>query len=64
LADWDLNKTFKKEKMRTIIGDYFTELGIPIDLEPIDHVVSFLEVEKFLAFMMVRTINRQSSGEA
>jgi DNA invertase Pin-like site-specific DNA recombinase len=58
LADWDLNKTFKKEKMRTIIGDYFTELGIPVDLEPIDHVVSFLEVEKFMAFMLTRTAKK------
>jgi hypothetical protein len=60
LADWDLNKTFKKEIMRTIIGDYFTELGIPVDLEPIDHVVSFLEVEKFMAFMLMRTVRNHA----
>jgi DNA invertase Pin-like site-specific DNA recombinase len=55
LSDWDLNSKFKKEKMRTLISDYFKALGIFIDLEPIDHVVSFLDMEKFMAFMLMRT---------
>jgi DNA invertase Pin-like site-specific DNA recombinase len=55
LADWDLEKKFKKEKMRIIIGDYFKELGVHFDLTSIDHVVSFLDMEKFMAFMLMRT---------
>jgi DNA invertase Pin-like site-specific DNA recombinase len=61
LAEWDLDKKFKKEKMRTIIGDYLKSLSIPIDLEPIDHVVSFLDIEKFMAFMTDRTLRRVRS---
>jgi DNA invertase Pin-like site-specific DNA recombinase len=56
LVDWDLDKKYKSEKMRTIVGDFFKELGVAIDLEPIDHVVSFLGVEKFMAFMAMRTV--------
>jgi DNA invertase Pin-like site-specific DNA recombinase len=58
LTDWDLNEQYSNEKMRTIIGDYFKELGILFNLDNIDHVISFLDMEKFMAFMFKRTLEK------
>jgi DNA invertase Pin-like site-specific DNA recombinase len=54
LANWELDKKFNEEEMRTIIGDYFVSLGISIDLKPISNVVSFLDIDKFMVFMITR----------
>jgi DNA invertase Pin-like site-specific DNA recombinase len=63
LNDWELDKKYKREKMRTVADEFLRELGLVIDLEPIDRVVSFLDVERFMAFMMMRTPTNTYIGE-
>jgi hypothetical protein len=58
INQWDLNKKYKKEPMRTIIDDYIKYLEIKVDISTVEYVVNFLDSKDFMRFMVLRTVKK------